>query len=612
MASVFMKRGRWYARYRNAAGRWTRKVTACTRKRDAQRLADDMERRAERQRAGLDPLPSDAPTLTFGELAAWWMREYGSRLRSCDTLRASLDLHLLPALGTLALGDVTPARLEGLIHGKADTLAPKTLNGLRGLVHRMFKLAGRRGLWAGLNPAAAVERRKVQRPIFDSLRAEEVGPFLAAVPDKWRPLFATAIWTGLRKGELLGLQRVDVDLSAGAITVRHSYDRDTTKGGHADVIPIADPLRPYFKAALLASGRSVYVFPADDEKGSMRGKGTSLDDVLRRALRSAGLVTGWRHICRRGRLPDGRPRAKGCGHVEQHADGRLRLCPHCGMKLWPSATLRHVRFHDLRATCATLLARAGVPLTVAQRVLRHSDPRLTANVYTRVDLGDMREGVNRMLPVALPAAAGAPPVLAFVPPVSPRGAEGAAAVDGRSANASGSAGLNWRARRDLNSQPSGSKSVPGAQPIVSPDCTASQAGDNTEGGRPPHPGGGAGDSAGDAGFVPSLSPRSAPLLTARECAARLGLHPATVRDLCDAGELPHVRILNLIRVAPEDLEAFIAARRVAASPRTRAQRAPNAQPAPDAASAAGERDSEAPAPPFHQLSPRGQPEGEKP
>jgi len=43
-----------------------------------------------------------------------------------------------------------------------------------------------------------------------------------------------------------------------------------------------------------------------------------------------------------------------------------------------------------------LLARAGAPLVVAQRILRHSDPRLTANVYSRVDLGDLRAGLNRI------------------------------------------------------------------------------------------------------------------------------------------------------------------------------------------------------------------------
>ena len=193
----------------------------------------------------------------------------------------------------------------------------------------------------------------------------------------------------MRKGELLGLQKADVDMVQGTIAVRRSYDHASTKGGHADRIPLATPLRPYLAGAMLAS-RSEYVFPAED--GSMRTRDAKLQMVLVRALGRAGLVLGYRHLCRR----------KGCGHSEQTKDNAQRLCPKCRMKLWPQAIPRPMRFHDLRGTTATLLARAGVPLVVAQRILRHSDPRLTANIYTRVDLSDLQAGIDKM---GIPSAA---------------------------------------------------------------------------------------------------------------------------------------------------------------------------------------------------------------
>lgn len=65
-----------------------------------------------------------------------------------------------------------------------------------------------------------------------------------------------------------------------------------------------------------------------------------------------------------------------------------------------------MRFHDLRGTTATLLARSGVNLVVAQRILRHSDRRLTANIYTRVDLADMQEGIDR---IAIPGGVASRP-----------------------------------------------------------------------------------------------------------------------------------------------------------------------------------------------------------
>jgi len=56
VASVFEKHGKYYARWKDAAGRWRKQATSCRTKRDAQRDADDLERKAERQRKGLEPL----------------------------------------------------------------------------------------------------------------------------------------------------------------------------------------------------------------------------------------------------------------------------------------------------------------------------------------------------------------------------------------------------------------------------------------------------------------------------------------------------------------------------------------------------------------------------
>jgi excisionase family DNA binding protein len=45
-----------------------------------------------------------------------------------------------------------------------------------------------------------------------------------------------------------------------------------------------------------------------------------------------------------------------------------------------------------------------------------------------------------------------------------------------------------------------------------------------------------------------------------EVAEQLGVCAATVYRLCEGGELPHVRIVNSIRIRPEDLKDFISAR----------------------------------------------------
>jgi Phage integrase family len=111
-----------------------------------------------------------------------------------------------------------------------------------------------------------------------------------------------------------------------------------------------------------------------------------LQHVLRRALARAGIVTGFEHVCRR----------HGCGFVQSSSDGELRRRPKDGRKLWPKAHVRPIRWHDLRHTTASLLKAAGVHLVDAQRILRHSDPRITQEVYTHVDLDQLRSAVKRM------------------------------------------------------------------------------------------------------------------------------------------------------------------------------------------------------------------------
>src|SRR5262249_9572415 len=161
---------------------------------------------------------------------------------------------------------------------------------------------------------------------------------IAAISPQHRALFATAIWTGLRKGELLALRKQDIDIQAREMIVRRSWDRNQTKGGHDDVLPIAEPLVPYLEQAI-ANAKGHIVFPLPH--GSMRGHVLVIMEILRRARARAGIVTKYEHVGRR------------CGHKEDQQAADERRCPECNMRLWPKAHVRPIRFHDLRHTTAT-------------------------------------------------------------------------------------------------------------------------------------------------------------------------------------------------------------------------------------------------------------------
>jgi len=381
MASVYRKNGKWYVRFKDGTGRWRDTSTKAELKTEAKELAKELERKAERQRRGLEPLPTEEQSVTFGQLMDWWWQDFGRRLRS-DTIRSFADKHFRNTLGPLPLKSVTTAKIESVLR-KCEDLSPESLNHLRAFAHRLFALAERRGLWAGSNPASAVPRFKVAKRLPEYLRQEEVPRVLAALGARWRPIFATAIYTGLRRGELLALRKADVDLDAGTIAVCRSHGSETTKGGHADLLPIADELRPYVKTAL-DSSPSELVFPRSD--GRQQPKDLDLRSVLRRALGRAGIVTAYVHKCRR----------RDCGYEKREASSEVGRCPRCQMKLWAIPIPRPIRFHDTRHTTGTLLLKAGVPLATVQRILRHSDPATTSEIYGHLDLDDMRAGVNRL------------------------------------------------------------------------------------------------------------------------------------------------------------------------------------------------------------------------
>lgn len=190
MASVYQKRGTWYARVKDAMGAWRSLATKAASKTEARRLAEDIERRAERQRHGLEPLPGDS-TMTLGELCAWWLRER-CPAPSIEGERRRLDLHVTRApLGNVPLAQVTPAALDGRLREmERDEAAPASVNKLRAVVHTVFSRAIKAQLWTGANPVAAVETRRVPRRAYGTLRAEEVPVLLPHVPEDWRGIFA--------------------------------------------------------------------------------------------------------------------------------------------------------------------------------------------------------------------------------------------------------------------------------------------------------------------------------------------------------------------------------------------------------------------------------------
>ena len=172
-------------------GRWRNRVSAARTKTEACRLADDLERKTERQRLGLEATPPVDGGGTLSELLEWWLATYSRGSPSHDRNGYSVRKQLIGSkLASIRLVDLKPGHIETLLQEKGRILAPQTVNHLRRYILTAFNCAKRAGRFEGVNPAAEVRNRKVPRRPPQFLRADEVPLVLQALAPRWRPLFA--------------------------------------------------------------------------------------------------------------------------------------------------------------------------------------------------------------------------------------------------------------------------------------------------------------------------------------------------------------------------------------------------------------------------------------
>ena len=228
MASAIKRSGTWYAKWKDAFGRQQRKATTAKTRKECEALAHELEVESERGRFGLQALPARSTTL--GELCHWWLEERCSK-RSAGRERSRVQKHLIKhAIGARRVSEVTPAIFDSRLREMEDAGAsPASLNKLRAIAHCAFEHAIAAGKWRGANPVSSVPTRAVPRRIYETLSLHEVPLVIDAAGPSWRNLMATAIYLGLRKGELFALRRQDVDLEERLLYVRRSHGDDTVR-----------------------------------------------------------------------------------------------------------------------------------------------------------------------------------------------------------------------------------------------------------------------------------------------------------------------------------------------------------------------------------------------
>ena len=188
--------------------------------RDAERYERE-QRRARDRGDWIDPRHA---TITFEEYATRWLRQRTDlRPRTVELYESLLRLHVLPTFGTLPVGRITPSSVRSWHAGLAaeyvvtGAKAYRLLKGILGTAV-IDELIAR----SPCTVKGAAQERSPERPM---LNIAEVDALAAAMPESWRIAVELAAWCHLRLGEVLGLERRDVNVLHATVRVeRTAYD----------------------------------------------------------------------------------------------------------------------------------------------------------------------------------------------------------------------------------------------------------------------------------------------------------------------------------------------------------------------------------------------------
>ena len=296
-------------------------------------------------------------TTTVATWVSEWMdrRELSGRIRGIDEERAVVRARILTApFADWSVESVRPIDVQDWVEDQLRRLARESVRRSLRLLRQAFDDAVRRELLS-VNPASAVrvprDATAAAEDRWTWLRGEEIDALLQcdAIPERSRLIYQTAIYTGLRRGELFALRWSDVDLDGATphLWVRRSL-KGAPKSGRARRVPLLDAaqvgLRRWRDLTDQPADGDALVFPSRD--GEMHRR---------------GYTAGWEDKRER--------RGKG---------GALRVVPGARTR---AGIRRPVRFHDLRHTCASHLVQGSWgrtwSLEEVREMLGHSTVRMT-------------------------------------------------------------------------------------------------------------------------------------------------------------------------------------------------------------------------------------------
>lgn len=292
---------------------------------------------------------------TVAELLERWLTDYAAGAVEDTTLahyRRHAEHHIAPTLGEIRASELTPADVARWQADELSFQSPKSVRNYRGVLGGALRWAVK----LGELPANVVEQvpapRWTRRPV-DPPRVESMQTYLTVLEGSryYLPVLIAG-GTGMRRGEVLGLEWRHLDLGAGTVSVRQNVRQ---VGSAVTVVP-------YLKTA---AGRRDLPLPA------------FVSDALRQAYLAARA---------RG---EAAPTDRVCAPMKPDA------LTH-GLRAWyVRRQMRPVGMHLMRHAVASAMLAAGVPMLEVQAFLGHKDVVTTLSTYGHLVPGALGSAAER-------------------------------------------------------------------------------------------------------------------------------------------------------------------------------------------------------------------------
>jgi len=308
--------------------------------------------------------------LTVAEHLHNWLEGYvktNCSQRTYDGYQSIIETHLIPALGSIQLKHLHPQAIQSYYGKSCETLSARTVHHQHRVLSQSLKYAVRQG-YLGRNPAELVDPPSPRKKTMRTLTPFEVEVLFDRAADSYYyPVFYTAVSSGLRQAELLGLRWRDIDLDFLSISVSQVlYKR-------RGVCQFKEPKTSHSRRRVAMTPKlALFLREYKEERESLSlhlGKLLSLDDLVFANI-------------------EGKPLDPG---VLSHTFHRIAI----------QAGLKDVHFHTLRHTFASLMLMKGAKPKVISEALGHSSVAFTMDVYSHIISG-MQEDAMALLDEVLP------------------------------------------------------------------------------------------------------------------------------------------------------------------------------------------------------------------